>query len=116
IEDNPSNRELMAMMIEHIDSVTLYCAVDGESGLLLAESLQPDIIIVDIDLPGMDGYSVRRSLVATPENRDTPIFALSAAASINDRHRGREAGFTRYLTKPIQFSEIEDIIRETVKN
>ncbi|MDX8408696.1 MAG: response regulator [Mariprofundales bacterium] len=114
IEDNPPNRDLMAMITDQIDHLTLHTAVDGESGLSLAKALRPDIIIVDINLPGMDGYSVRRRLAAMAETRDTPTFALSAAATNNDVRKGRKAGFSGYLTKPMNVNEIRAIIQETL--
>ncbi|MDQ6950448.1 MAG: response regulator [Mariprofundales bacterium] len=114
IEDNLSNRELMMMIVDQIDHLTLHTAENGETGLSLAKDLRPDMIIVDINLPGMDGYGVRKRLAAMAETRNIPTFALSAAANNNDISKGRSAGFARYLTKPMNINEISAVIQETL--
>jgi PAS domain S-box-containing protein len=101
IEDNPSNVELMRGVVALRPSLRLIEAGDGLAGLALAHERQPDLIVVDIGLPGMDGYQVCTQLRARPEFARRPIIALSANAMQSDIQRGRTAGFDAYLTKPL---------------
>jgi PAS domain S-box-containing protein len=101
IEDNPSNIELMRGVVALRPSLRLVEATDGLSGLALAHERQPDLIVVDVGLPGMDGYQVCGNLRAHPDFARRPIIALSANAMQADIERGRAAGFDAYLTKPL---------------
>jgi len=102
IEDNPSNVELVRGVLGLRPTVELVAATDGLSGLALAHEKLPDLIIVDIALPGMDGFQVCGHLRAHPDFATRPIIALSANAMQSDIQKGRAAGFDAYLTKPLE--------------
>jgi len=112
VEDNPANMSLMEHIIGRMAHIELITAHNAELGLELAESKQPDLIIMDINLPGMDGFEALRHLQQDDLTKDIPIIALSANAMEKDIKRGLEAGFLRYLTKPIQISEVHTAIKE----
>ena len=101
IEDNHSNIALMKHVIGAIGGLELHVAETGLQGLALARDLQPDVIILDINLPGMSGYQVMERLADETLTQTIPVIALSASASKADLKRGRAAGFFEYLTKPL---------------
>ncbi len=112
VEDNPANMSLMKHIIGRISHLELITAHNAELGLELAESKQPDLIIMDINLPGMDGFEALRNLQQNDLTKDIPVVALSANAMDKDIKRGIAAGFTRYLTKPIRVNEVHEVIDE----
>ncbi|MDP1549734.1 MAG: response regulator, partial [Nitrosomonas sp.] len=85
-------------------------ATHGEFGLELARRYKPQVILLDIHLPGMDGYKVLEALKTDPITRDIPVIALSADAMPIDIDRGLQAGFIQYLTKPVKM----DVLHETI--
>jgi len=101
VEDNPTNLRLMEHLLRDLPGVALFSAPGGQLGIDLAVAHRPDIIVLDLNLPGMSGYDVLKHLKALPETRDTPVIALTAAAMPADIKRGVAAGFFRYLTKPL---------------
>lgn len=110
IEDNEQNRYLATFLLErHGYRVTP--ANDGPSGIELARTLQPDLVLLDIQLPGMDGYDVARALRRVESMRLTPIVAVTSYAQVGDREKSLAAGCNGYLEKPINpetfVSEIE---------
>ena len=105
VEDNPANLRLVAHLLARRPSVKLLSAHTGDLGLDLARSKLPDLVIMDINLPGMDGFEVRARMRMFPETREIPVIALSANAMPRDIEKGLAAGFERYLTKPIQVDE-----------
>ena len=116
VEDNPSNIELMQGLVEALDGITLLIAEHPHHGLALAAERRPEVIVLDIDLPDMNGYQVLERLKQDPATAAIPVIALTAAAMPSDIERGLAAGFTHYLTKPINvrdfFATIEDVIGE----
>jgi len=116
IEDNPSNIGLMQGLIEALDGITLMTAEDPLIGLDLAAEHVPEVIVLDIDLPGMNGYQVLEKLKGDPVTAHIPVIALTAAAMPQDVERGLAAGFTYYLTKPINvrefFARVEDVLAD----
>jgi PAS domain S-box-containing protein len=107
VEDNPANLALVEYVLrQRRPHLRLLSAHTGELGISLAESQHPDLIILDISLPGMDGYQVLEVLRNTTATRDTPIFALSANAMQRDVEKGLAAGFDDYLTKPIDVARL----------
>jgi CheY-like chemotaxis protein/two-component sensor histidine kinase len=116
IEDNPSNIELMQGLVEALDGIALLTAEHPRHGLALAAEHRPDVIVLDIDLPEMNGYQVLETLKNDPATAAIPVIALTAAAMPSDIERGLAAGFAHYLTKPINvrdfFATLEDVIGE----
>ena len=115
VEDNPSNLHLMEMIVSRVDDLTLISAHTAELGIELSRSRRPDIIILDINLPGMDGYQALKKLKEYEETKDIPVLALSAAATRRDVEKGAAAGFARYMTKPMQVKEVIAAINEHIK-
>ncbi len=110
IEDNAANLRLVEAMLRHQPHLKLISATHGESGLELARRYKPQVILLDIHLPGMDGYAVLEALKTDPITRDIPVIALSADAMSIDIDRGLQAGFIQYLTKPVKM----DVLHETI--
>ena len=101
VEDNPSNLALVKGILSRRAGIRLLTAPQAQLGLDLARSHRPDLIILDINLPGMDGYDVLKLLKTFDETRDIPVVALTANATTRDIERGNVAGFARYLVKPL---------------
>jgi PAS domain S-box-containing protein len=110
VEDNPANVTFMKDLLSTFDGIELISAPTAEMGVELARGRVPQVIIMDINLPGMSGLDALRILRDRPETRRIPVIALTAAASERDRGRGKRAGFYRYLTKPVKAAELEDAI------
>ena len=100
IEDNEQNRYLTTYLLE-CHGWTVVCAENGTLGIDKAGTLLPDLILLDIQLPGMDGYAVARQLRAMAALAGTPIVAVTSYAMAGDRERTLEAGCTGYIEKPI---------------
>ena len=105
IEDNPANLRFMSHLFRRRSNLQLLTATEPSEGLLLAEMQQPDLILLDIHLPGMDGYEVFSYLQASETTRHIPVIAVSANAMPNDIERARTAGFRDYCTKPIEIGK-----------
>ncbi|SFC44090.1 PAS domain S-box-containing protein [Marinospirillum celere] len=102
IEDNAANLRLVRSILSRISNLQLLEAHQAELGLELAQAHQPDLILLDINMPGMDGYQLMRVLKQHPQLKRIPVIAVCANAMPRDIERGREAGFAEYITKPIQ--------------
>ena len=114
IEDNPANLMLMEKIIERMPGVNLISAHNAELGLEMAETQNPDIILLDINLPGMDGYEALECLKTNEKTSSIPVIAVTAQATKADIKRGRHAGFVGYTTKPIHVPELIKIIEENL--
>jgi CheY-like chemotaxis protein/two-component sensor histidine kinase len=112
VEDNAANLRVIVAMLRHRPDLQLLSATNGEHGLEMARGLQPDLILLDIHLPGMDGYEVLAALQSDAQTRDIPVVALSADAMPIDIETGLKAGFRRYLTKPVKFDELLEVLNE----
>jgi PAS domain S-box-containing protein len=112
IEDNPSNIAFMEDLIGDFESVELLTAPTAEIGIEIVRAHQPHVVIMDINLPGMSGFAATRRLREWPETRDIPVVALSAAAMVRDKALVEEAGFYRYLTKPVKVDELAGVLEE----
>ncbi len=106
IEDNATNMLFMQKVLRKIPQVQLLTAAEPHSGLALARTHRPDLILLDINLPEISGYEVLRRLRADPETRDIKVVAISANAMPEDLEKGKVAGFDDYLTKPININEL----------
>lgn len=105
VEDNPANLILVEQLIARRNDLGMLSAVDGHLGIALARQHQPDLILMDINLPGISGTEVLGLLRADPLTAHIPVIALSANALPRDVRKGLDAGFLRYLTKPINVPE-----------
>ena len=105
IEDNPANMKLVERLIDRRPDIHLLTAVDGALGIALARSTLPDVILMDINLPGISGIDALKVLRADPATAHIPVVAISANAMLRDIEVGRQLGFFRYLTKPIVVEE-----------
>jgi two-component system response regulator len=102
IEDNPDNMILICDILVSLNYTVLQ-AVDGEQGVHMALTEQPDLILMDLSLPRLDGWTATQQLKADPTVKHIPIIALTAHALIGDRDRALAAGCDDYLSKPINF-------------
>jgi len=105
VEDNPANLKLIEQLIARRPTLRLLTAVDGNQGIQMARAHQPDVILMDINLPGISGIEAMAILRAEPATAHIPIVALSANAMPRDVEKGITAGFFSYLTKPIKVDE-----------
>jgi PAS domain S-box-containing protein len=110
VEDNPANLALVEQLIGRRADLKLLTAVDGHLGIQLARAFRPDVILMDINLPGISGFGVLKILSVDPATSHIPVIALSANAVPRDIEKGIEAGFFRYLTKPIKVVEFMDAL------
>ena len=115
VEDNPANLMLVEDLIARRPDIHLLTARDGNRGIEIARSSRPDVILMDINLPGISGIEALRILAADPTTAHIPVVALSANAIPRDIEKGLEAGFFRYLTKPIKVNEFMDTLDVTLK-
>jgi PAS domain S-box-containing protein len=105
VEDNPANLMLVGDLIARRTDIRLLSARDGSRGIDIARASQPDVILMDINLPGISGIDALAILLQNPSTAHIPVIALSANAMPRDIEKGLQAGFFRYLTKPIKVGE-----------
>jgi signal transduction histidine kinase/ActR/RegA family two-component response regulator len=110
IEDNPANMMLVEDLVARRPDIRLLSAADGNHGVEIARASLPDVILMDINLPGISGIQALKLLRADPATAHIPVVALSANAMPRDIAKGLEAGFLRYLTKPIKIGEFMDAL------
>ena len=110
VEDNPANLELVEQLIARRPELRLLSAVDGALGVEFARLYQPDVILMDINLPGISGIEAMAVLSADPATSRIPVIALSANAVPRDITRAIEAGFLNYLTKPIKVNQFMEAL------
>jgi CheY-like chemotaxis protein len=110
VEDNPSNVEFMQALLDTLPGVRLLSAPTAEIGVELARAHRPAVVIMDINLPGMSGIEALAALRAIPETAAIPVIALSASAMDRDIRRAEEAGFARYLTKPVKVDALTEAL------
>ncbi len=106
VEDVDFNRDLLVQLLE--EDYDILTATDGAAGIELAERERPDLILMDLSLPGIDGWEATRRIKANEELRHIPIIALTAHAMTGDEEKARESGCDDYLSKPID----EDLLFE----
>ena len=113
IEDNAQNRYLAGFLLE-ASGWEMVHAEDGPSGLALARTVDPVLILLDIQLPGMDGYAVAQALRADPRSAAVPIVAVTSYAMAGDRERCLAAGMSDYLAKPVKFEQLRNLLHDWV--
>ena len=116
VEDNPANLELVEQLIARRPDLRLLSAADGNLGIEFARAYQPEVILMDINLPGISGIEAMKILRADPATAHIPIIALSANAVPRDIEKGLEAGFFSYLTKPIKVNQFMDALDVALKH
>jgi two-component system cell cycle response regulator DivK len=105
VEDNEMNRDMLSRRLVK-RGYEVVVAVDGEQGVAMARSQGPTLILMDMSLPGLDGWEATRQLKATPETRGIPVIALTAHAMAGDREKAIAAGCDDFDTKPIDFTRL----------
>jgi two-component system cell cycle response regulator DivK len=105
VEDNAANMKLAVFLLEHAGH-TVISATDAEAGLTLAREQHPDLILMDIQLPGMDGLAATELLKQDEATRRIPVIALTALAMKGDEQRIRDAGCDAYIAKPMRYQEV----------
>jgi two-component system cell cycle response regulator DivK len=105
VEDNPANMKLSSLLL-HNAGHSVLCAVDAETGLTMARADKPDLILMDIQLPGMDGLAATALLKQDPETAGIPIIALTAMAMKADQKKSEVAGCDAYIAKPLRYQEL----------
>jgi CheY-like chemotaxis protein len=117
VEDNEMNRDMLARRLQRRGYGVLI-APDGAEGVAQAQAEVPDLILMDMSLPVLDGWEATRRLKATPETRSIPVIALTAHAMSGDREKALEAGCDDYDTKPVEFNrllaKIEALLNRTI--
>lgn len=110
VEDVPDNRELLVQLLE--DRYEIHEAEDGKEGLAKAEQLRPDLILMDLSLPVLDGWQASAALKSDSRTRHIPIIAITAHAMVGDEEKALAAGCDGYLSKPVDFIELEKLINQ----
>jgi len=115
IEDNPANLKLVEQIIGRHPDIRLLTAVNGYGGIEIARTSQPDVILMDINLPDINGFEALKILRSDSTTAHIPVVALSANAMPRDIKKGLDLGFFRYLTKPIKINEFMDALEEALE-
>ena len=110
VEDIEFNRDLLVQLLE--DDYEVVTANDGAAGIAATDELRPDVVLMDLSLPVIDGWEATRRIKANPELKAIPVIAVTAHAMQGDAERARAAGCDDYLTKPID----EDLLLATLRN
>lgn len=113
IEDNAANMKLAVLLLENAGH-TSQCATDAETGLTMARASRPDLILMDVQLPGMDGLAATVLLKKDPVTAGIPVLALTAMAMKEDREKTRLAGCDAYIAKPLRYLELYEKINTLV--
>ena len=113
VEDNPSNMKLVTAILAQAGHAAL-AAPDGARGVMIAEAERPALILLDLQMPAMDGFAVLEALRANPATAAIPVVALTAMAMAGDRERILAAGFDDYLAKPIRYRALLDCVQSLI--
>jgi len=116
VEDNDDNVYMLKMRLELLDEFEVVVAEDGEKGCAAAAAEKPDLILMDLDLPVIDGWEATRRLKADPETQAIPVIALSAHALAGAREKALAAGCDEFDTKPVEFERLLGKMRQLLKN
>lgn len=114
VEDHPTNMRLAVFLLEKAGHQVVQ-ASDAEQGLRLARTAHPDLILMDVQLPGMDGLTATRELKQDPATAHIPVIALTALAMRGDEAKMLEAGCDGYLTKPYGHAQLEEIVNRVLR-
>ena len=111
VEDNDDNTYMLKMRLELLGDFEVLTAENGERGCEIAAAERPDIILMDLEMPVMDGWEATRRLKSNPKTRDIPVIAFSAHALAGERSKALAAGCNEFETKPIEFDRLVATIR-----
>ena len=114
VEDNEDNAYMLKMRLELTDKVEVLVAEDGEKGCEIAAAKRPDLILMDLEMPVVDGWEATRRLKSKPETRDIPVIGLSAHALPGEREKALAAGCEEFDIKPVEFDRLLGKIRKLV--
>jgi two-component system, cell cycle response regulator DivK len=114
IEDNDDNVYMLKMRLELLGDFEVLAAENGEKGCEMAAAEQPDLILMDLEMPVVDGWEATRRLRGSPTTRDIPIIALSAHALAGEREKALAAGCNEFDTKPIEFDRLVGTLRRVL--
>jgi two-component system, cell cycle response regulator DivK len=114
VEDNDDNVYMLKMRLELLGDFDVVAAPDGEQGCAMALRERPDVILMDLEMPVVDGWEATRRLKDDPQTRDIPIIALSAHALAGDREKALAAGCDEFDTKPIEFERLVATLRRVL--
>jgi CheY-like chemotaxis protein len=114
IEDNDDNVYMLKMRLELLDEFEVLTAEDGERGCEMAAAERPDIVLMDLEMPGIDGWEATRRLKSNPDTRDIPVIALSAHALAGSREKALAAGCDEFDTKPVEFDRLVATLRRVL--
>ena len=114
VEDNDDNVYMLKMRLELLGDFEVVAAPDGEQGCAMAVSERPDVILMDLEMPVVDGWEATRRLKDDPQTRDIPIIALSAHALAGEREKALGAGCDEFDTKPIEFERLVATLRRVL--
>jgi two-component system, cell cycle response regulator DivK len=114
VEDNDDNVYMLKMRLELLDEFEVLTAEDGEKGCDLAAAERPDIILMDLEMPGIDGWEATRRLKSNAQTSDIPVIALSAHALAGSREKALAAGCDEFDTKPIEFDRLVATMRRVL--
>ena len=111
VEDNDDNVYMLKMRLELLGEFEVLAAEDGEKGCAIALRERPDIILMDLEMPVIDGWEATRRLKGNPQTHDIPVIALSAHALAGEREKAMAAGCDEFDTKPIEFERLVATVR-----
>ena len=114
VEDNEGSAYMLRMRLELTDEFEVLVAEDGEKGCEIAAAKRPDLILMDLEMPVVDGWEATRRLKSKPETRDIPVIGLSAHALAGEREKALAAGCEEFDTKPVEFDRLLGKIRKLV--
>jgi CheY-like chemotaxis protein len=115
VEDNPANLDLVKRIFTYRKDIELISAPDALKGIELAENNQPDLILMDIHLPGMDGLTAFKKMKEKNKTKNIPVIAVSADAMDVDKKKALNAGFVEYITKPLDITVFPEKINQIIR-
>lgn len=115
VEDNEENRDALSRRLER-RGYSVLVAVDGQAGITMAQDEHPDVILMDLNLPDVDGWEATKRIKANPQTASIPVIALTAHAVVGDEQRALQAGCNDYHSKPVEFTRLVGQIEALLKS
>jgi two-component system chemotaxis response regulator CheY len=114
VEDSSTMRQLICMALRKIEGIVIVEAADGKDALVKLSEITPDLLLTDLNMPEMDGFSLITELRSRPNFAALPVIVLTTAGALEDQERAKTLGVTGYVTKPIRPAEIVDAVRQAL--